>query len=355
MTIRSVRGHWPWLLFVSLVAGGLIVITSAYRVSQTVVPNAPGDELLSDRQKLLLASEGEMSKWLLGLASGALAAVAGLRLKEANSQDVVSVLPMVSYAFLVLSLYGAFLSYAAAIDILRRGPLNYSYGAQLALPVLVQFWTLILGLSFLGVWLFKRKTVAPAIVTLALLSLLSMPAHAQEADLPNCTAHWYNDRLKISPPISGMAVSVLKQLERHPGGKPITNCTDADSVLDRIRLASTQANDADPSATLESYLGALNEEMGHPDLGTSEVVIAIIKIMSPWDKPLGVLSVHSSKYTYNILLDTKIEGITNWSRRLEPGTYRLRVIRHYDSAYSNNALTISADETKDIDLDKLTQ
>jgi hypothetical protein len=47
-----------------------------------------------------------MSKWLLGLASGALAAVAGLRLKDSGNEDVISVLPMISFAFLLFSLYG---------------------------------------------------------------------------------------------------------------------------------------------------------------------------------------------------------------------------------------------------------
>ena len=353
MTLRSVRGNRAWILFIAVVALGLIVITIAYRASQTIAPNAPGDEVLSDRQKLLLASVGEMSKWLLGLASGAIAAVAGLRLKEADNEDVISVLPMIAYAFLLLSLYGAFLSYDATINIVRLGPLNYSYGAQLELPVLVQFWTLILGLSFLGVWLFRRKAV-PAAVAMFLIAFFAVPAQAQEADLPGCAERWYKDRLNMSPPTSRLAVSVLKKLEQRPGGKQITSCIDADSVLDQIRFASTQANDQDPSVNLEKYLVALNEELGHPDLGTSDVVLAIIQIMSPWEKQLGILSIHSSKNTYNILLNTNLVGITNWARRLEPGIYRIRVMRHLDSVYSDNSLTIKANETKDIDLDKLT-
>ena len=352
MNLRKLRRNWPWISFIVVVALGVIVITLAYRASQAVPPNIPSDEQLTERQKLLLSSEGEMSKWLLGLASGALAGVAGLRLKEASSQDVISVLPMIAYAFLLLSLYGAFLSYDAAINIVRVGPLNYAYGAQLEVPVLVQFWSLLLGLSFLGVWLFRRKAVQ-AVVLLAAMSCLGLSAHAQETNLPNCAEHWYKDRLNTSLPGSGLAVSVLKQLEQRPGGKPITSCIDADSVLDQIRFGSTQANQEDASVTFEKYLGALNDELGHPGLGTSDVVLQVIKIMSPWDKHLGILLVHSSKNTYNILLNTNLVGMTNWSRRLEPGTYRIRVIRHFDSVYSDNALVIRADETKDIDLDKL--
>jgi hypothetical protein len=158
----------------------------------------------------------------------------------------------------------------------------------------------------------------------------------------------------LRPCPGGEPAKLHGALEQRPGGKQITNCIDADSVLDQIRFASTQANDQDASVNLEKYLVALNEELGHPGLGTSDVVLAVIKIMSPWDKPLGILFVHSSKNTYNILLNTNLVGITNWSRRLEPGTYRIRVIRHLDSVYSDNALTITAGETKDIDLDKLT-
>jgi len=353
MKPSSLRENSPWILFLAVVVFGLIVITIAYRASQTMTPNAPGDEVLSDRQKLLLASVGEMSKWLLGLASGAIVAIASLRLKEASNKDVIGVLPTIAYAFLLLSMYGAFLSYEAAINIIRLGPLSYSYGDQLELPVLVQFWTLIVGLSFLGVWLFRRKAL-PVVVLLVSTSFLVIPARAQEADLPGCTEHWYKDRLKISPPASGLAVPVLKKLEQRPEAKQITSCIDADSVLDQIRLASTQANDLEASVNFDKYLMVLNEELGHPDLGTSDVVLAIMKIMSPWEKPLGVLSVHSSKNTYNILLNTNLVGITNWARRLEPGTYRIRVIRHLDSVYSDNSLTIKANETKDIDLDKLT-
>ncbi len=75
---------------------------------------------------------------------------------------------MTAYAFLLLSLYGAFLSYDAATDIIRTAPLKYLYGDQLVLPVLIQFWTLVIALVLLGVWLFRgsRKVMISGVIVM---------------------------------------------------------------------------------------------------------------------------------------------------------------------------------------------
>jgi hypothetical protein len=75
--------------------------------------------------------------------------------------------------------------------------------------------------------------------------------------------------------------------------------------------------------------------------------------MSPWDRPVGVLSVRSSKGTFQILLNAAEVGLTNWSARLVPGTYRIRIVKDLKVVYSSNDLQIAANETKIIDLDPL--
>ncbi len=87
----------------------------------------------------------------------------------------------------------------------------------------------------------------------------------------------------------------------------------------------------------------------------SDVVHSIVDIMAPWDQPLGVLSVHSSKGTYSILINGSPVGLTNWSRRLLPGTYRIRVAKDYKAVFAENHFIVTAGETKVIDVDGLAQ
>jgi hypothetical protein len=340
------------LIFWGVLIVGSVLITSFYSHSQVTAPNEPLAEEPGDRQKQLMSAEGEMSKWLLGLASAALAGLIGLRLKNPGDDGLMEIVPMSAYAFLVLSLYGGFLSYEATLDILRRGPLRYLYGDQFRFPVLVQFWSLVIALILLAVWLFGRKPKAVALAAV-LAVFFAGTANAQEIDRQKCVESWYQDRLHVSNSSGDLALGVLQKIEKEPNAKPIRTCLDVDLVLDRLRFAAVNSGKKDTEPEFASYLKTLADELSHPELSMSDVVHSIIDLMSPWDRPVGVLSVRSSKGTFQILLNAAEVGLTNWSARLVPGTYRIRIVKDLKVVYSSNDLQIAANETKIIDLDPL--
>jgi len=348
--IRAIRPLWLFLVILLL---GIPLTTAGYRLSRLSAPNEPTEETLTDRHKQLASAEGDMSKWLLGLASGALASLIALRLKDPDNEGLLSAAPMTAYAFLIISIYGAFLSYEATIDILQTGPLVYMYSDQFRFPVLVQFWSLFVALIFLAVWIF-RPNIGKAAIPVAVLLFWCIPAaNAQAVDLNKCAADWYADRLPKESASPDLAMSVLQKLEKQPGAKDIASCVDADAVLDRLRLAASQSDDSTLREHFGKYLEALADELSHPGLSMSDVVHAVVQLMSPWDSPVGVLSVRSSKNTFTILIDAKVVGITNWCQRLAPGTYRIRVARNLTAVYSEDHFTLAAGDNKVIDVDKL--
>jgi hypothetical protein len=351
MTHTRPQAKAPYILFLGIILIGVLAITLAYRASQTTSPPEPVNEEVTERFKQLTQAHSEMSKWLLGLASGALAGLIGLRLKDPTNENLVEKTPMAAYAFLVLSLYGAFLSYEAAINVLRFGPLAYVYGDQFKFPVLVQFWSLIIAVTLLGVWLFRPRKAA--LVLFMVMAGCVPEAKAQEFSAKPCIQNWYKDRLGSSEAPADRAIDVLRKIEKKPEARKVKSCVDVESVLDELRFSSVQAGKPDTSAGFDSYLAGLDDELNHPGLTASAIVHSIIELMSPWDESLAVLSVRARNGTYQILLNATEVGLTNWTRRLKPGTYTIRVVRNFKVAYSSDSLTLGADESKVIDLDKL--
>jgi hypothetical protein len=339
------------VLFLSIIFLGVILITIAYRQSEWDSPQEPASEEVTERFKQLISAQSEMSKWLLGLASGALAGLIGLRLKDPSNEHLSEKVPMAAYAFLVLSLYGAFLSYQATLHVLRLGPLTYAYADQFKLPVLVQFWSLIFAAVLLGIWLFGPKK-APAIV-LFLIAACVPGAKAQAFDANSCVLGWYKDRLHEPNASTKSAMDVMHRIQKKPEARPFKSCGDLESVLDQLRFSAVQSGKQDTPVSFNSYLAGLQDELDHPGLSTSGIVHSIIELMSPWDEPLAVLSVRASDGTYQILLNATEVGLTNWTRRVKPGTYRVRVVRNFKVAYSSDSVTLAADESKVIDLDRV--
>ena len=117
---------------------GFTLVTARYRSIQVRAPKPRAEETLTERHKELIRAQGDLSKWLLGLSSGALVALLGLVLKEPERKDLLDIVPMTAYGSLLLSLYGAFLYYEATAHILRFGPLDYLFADQYRFPMLVQ-------------------------------------------------------------------------------------------------------------------------------------------------------------------------------------------------------------------------
>src|ERR1700675_170229 len=109
MRITELRSKWPTIAFLTILSLGLLATTIAYKTTTTIDPGPIIDELLTERHKELIATESELSKWLMGIASGTIAAIVGIRLRSEKTGDLFDFIPMVAYAFLLNSLYGGFL------------------------------------------------------------------------------------------------------------------------------------------------------------------------------------------------------------------------------------------------------
>jgi hypothetical protein len=351
MRITKRRRKWSVVSFLAILTLGLLVTTLAYRKTQLVGPSDVIDEKLSDRHKELIGTELELAKWLMGIASGSLAAIVGIRLKNEKSGDLFDFIPMIAYAFLLTSLYGGFLSYQAALNVLRFGPLDYLYGSQMQLPILVQFWSLITGLMLLAVWLFRRKTKI-VVAVLILFSCCAIPARAAAVDEQQCVQHWSKDRRLSLESAGDVALDLLRRLGRVKEAKPIKTCDDIEIVLDTLRFDSTLAGNEDTSTAFNEYIKSLDSELSHTELSSSDIVQALIKLMAIWDKPFGVLSVRSSNGRFAVLIDGVERGFTNWRGRLEPGLHRIRVMAKGGVVYASDSLPISEGSTKEINVDE---
>jgi hypothetical protein len=210
-----------------------------------------------------------------------------------------------------------------------------------------------MGMILLAVWFFslEKRTLAIALALSACCA--GGDARAQGTERQDCVRAWYGDRLHAPTESGELALSVLHKIEGQPKAVPMKTCIDADSVMDELRFASFSSGKKDTVTEFNRYLTNLGEELNHPDLSLSDVVVKAIDIMSPWDKPVAVLAVRSDKGTYRIILNASEVGITNWARRLLPGTYRIRVVKDLRVVYTSDALLLGAGENRTIDIDNL--
>jgi hypothetical protein len=351
MQIAESRRRWSTIGFLVVLALGLLATTIAYKSTQTTDPGRTIEEQLTERHKELIATERELAKWLMGIASGTLAAIVSIRLKSEKTGDLFDLIPMVAYAFLLNSLYGGFLSYEATLNVLRVGPLGYLYGDQMRLPILVQFWSLIAGLTLLSVWLFRRKGTVVA-AALLLLSCSAGSLHGATVDDKQCVEHWAEDRKLEGGLNQGQLLDVVHRVGSIKDAKPLQSCEEIEIVLDELRFESILAGNKDGSSDFNSYVKSLQSELSHPDLSTSDIVRSLVRLMAVWEKPFGVLSVRSAKGSFTVLIDGAEIGVTNWIGRLEPGVHRVRVVTRGVMVYSSDTVSISAGVSKEIDADE---
>jgi hypothetical protein len=351
MQITESRRRWSTVGFLLVLALGLLATTMAYKATQTSEPGRIIDEPLTERHKELIATESELAKWLMGIASGTLAAIVSIRLKSEKTGELFDFIPMVAYALLLNSLYGGFLSYEATLNVLRFGPLGYLYGDQMRLPILVQFWSLIAGLTLLSVWLFRRKGKI-VVAALLLWSCYAVPARGEAVDHKQCVQHWTEDRKLGAGLNQELLLNVVHRVGSIKDARPVESCEEIEIVLDKLRFESILAGNKDQASDFNSYVKSLQNELSHPDLSTSDTVRSLVRLMSVWEKPFGVLSVRSAKGSFTVLIDGAEIGVTNWIGRLEPGIHRVRVVTRGVVVYSSDTVAISAGASKEIVADE---
>lgn len=321
------------VLFLGIILLGGVLITLAYRSVDGTPPSSGAGAVksLSDAQKALLETQSSLSKWLIGLAYASLAGVFGLRVKDLENERFAGRFPLVACALLVLSLYGGFLFQQASIFILTFGPAELLFGDGILLTLQVQFWLLVFGLIVLAVWLFRKpangaKTVA--VLAAALLAACPLAAAEAESDqVPACVASWQEDRREpLGPELAGEAAKLIRELAAREKvdiqGAEL--CSFSDSVLDELRFSVLQGGDEEKvPARMADFVATAREDLASPAYAAGDLVKKLVRLSQVWRSPSGLLQVLALDSRLEIFLSGQLVGVTNWTRRLKPGTYTL--------------------------------
>jgi hypothetical protein len=343
----------PYIVFTVLLAAGFLLATLAYRSLQTVAPPRDLAHIeLTEAQKKLLDSRDTMSKWLLGLAYTALAGLLGLRFKEQNQLPLDTTLPMAACGLLILSLYGAFLFQDSMMFALSKGPVYHIYGSLMDLPLQLQFWTLVISLVLLALWLFRPPKKYTVTLSLMLAFAFSGRASGQEPVEPKCIAAWQKGReMKFTQTGQRAAINVLDRLSQRAGLKSPVSCDYALSLLDELRWDAYVVKQDDSIAAMEAYLETIDQELRKPGLSMGEVVTKLVSISQVWRGTSGLLIVEARTTGIPILLDGAEAGMTNWERRLAPGIHSVEVVRGGRTIYSNKNVRIEDGKEWRINID----
>lgn len=344
-----------WAMFLLILVSGLAAITLLYSSTQ-LDKRTPIEEVLTDRHKQLIATVSDMSKWLIGLASGTLIGLVGLRLGiNKNDNSWIETVPLIAYAFLLLSLYGGFLSYQATANILRIGPLDNLYGDQYRFPILVQFWALVIALILIAGRLFGGKKSA-ILQIIAIMVMTCAAAHGEQRKgfaEKECAQGWFKERFNVDVQDVSGVLDLIHKVEKRSKLRGPSSCIDENAVLDEVRFSSFHTGAQDTEQEFDKYVTSLNMELSNPDASTSSVIHSVIDLLSPWDNgSLEVLNIKASRGPCTILLNGTEIGLTNWIRRIRPGTYTLTVVRNYRTVYTSNDLQLVAGKPITIDVDE---
>jgi hypothetical protein len=341
----------PYTLFAILLLAGFMAATTVYRSLQTAPPQRDIPHMeLTETQKKLLDSRDNMSKWLLGLAYGVLAGLLGLRFKEQSPLPLNAKLPLAAIGLLVLSLYGAFLFQDSMMFALSKGPIYLIYGSFMDFPLLLQFWTLIVALILLALWIFRPPE--KHIITLAVLLALVLVAPARAQSPSACLAAWEQDReVKLTETGRTTATAVLEKLAQRAHLKTPVSCEYAMSLLDELHWDAYVVKEDDSGEAMGSYLKMIDEELTKPGLSMGEVVSKLVAISQVWRGASGLLIVESQTKGIPILLNGSETGMTTWERRLAPGAYSIDVVRGGRTVYSNRNVKIEDGKECRINID----
>ena len=321
------------VLFIGIATSVLLARSLSLKPGYTPIP----DDLPTERQKIVLNEEQDMSKWLLGLASGALTAAFAARLSDKTLTD--SPLLMFSFASLVTSMFGAFLSHETHLSILRVGPMDYVYSSLFIVPTLIQSWSFAAGITALG-WAMFRPRVAATAAILSLLTLVPAgQAKAQELDRKACVKAWYADRFQDQGADASIAIAFLAALERkaHAANENanagISSCDDVNRVLDSIRTVYvTNVGHKDTSQDVTAYMASLQGEVAGPGLTVGDSVAYILRVLNPLGVPFGVLAVRippppaPEPARYTIYIDGLVVGYVPWTGRITTTPHQITVL-----------------------------
>jgi len=301
---------------------------------------------IADRQKTLVQAQGDASKWLLGLASGALIGFITLRMKDRSDERLIESAPMTAYALLVLSIYGSYLVSDSTLQIMTRRPIECLYGNFFRFPLLIQFWTLFAAVMLLGGWLLRPNSSRLAICVLMFFFIPSAGMSAND-DRQKCVDHWIEDHRFSRRPAAGFVPMIIQGIENKSQVQLPNSCTAVESLLDQVRANSANQDE------FYQRLNNLHDELAHPDASYGTVVAKLVKFMDIFNYSFGVLRIVTKQDDFKVFLGGDDTGFAPWVDPLRPGRYRIIIKKGTKEVYANDSFEIVADREQVIDLDNL--
>lgn len=325
-------------LFLGIIFLGAALVTYLYRAvdHDPPPPDAGTVETLSDAQKLLIETQSSLSKWLLGLAYATLAGLFGFRIKSPEDERFKDGFPLVACALLVISLYGGFLFQQATLSILSRGPADLLFGDGILLTLQVQFWFLAFGLIVLAAWLFrttnKKRRASVGLLIILLSTCPLAAADKKPSPVRACVDSWQADRGEsLGPELAGEVTRLVEELAAREkialqGTDP---CPFTASVLDELRFSILQYGDeTEVTKRMAAVVSGARQDLASPNFSPGDLVRKLVRLSQVWRSPSGLLQVIAREGRFEIFLSSELVGLTNWTRRLEPGTYSLFFTRN---------------------------
>jgi hypothetical protein len=324
-------------LFIGIVVLGAALVTGLYRRVAVAPPPPDAGTVggLSDAQKLLVETQSSLSKWLLGLAYATLAGLFGFRIKSPDDERFRERFPLVACALLVISLYGGFLFQQATLLVLARGPSNLLFGDGILLTLQVQFWFLAFGLAVLTLWLFRSSGKGAKTAASLIVFLFTVYPQAGGAERPDsvrsCVEAWHDDR-KVSLPLAS-AEEEAKLVEALAAREKVVLkradlCAFTASILDELRFSIVQyGDDSTVAVKMTAAVSSLRQDLNNPNFAPGDLVQKVLRLSQVWRVPSGLLDVVARNGRFEIFLSGTMVGVTNWTRRLTPGTYSLKFTR----------------------------
>lgn len=287
---------------------------------------------IDGRQDKLLTERGELSKWLLGLSYGTLAALLGLQAKQdSHYRPAESVAGMAACGLLVVSLFEGFLFQQAATDALERD-IKLIYGSYLDAPLQLQFYTLLGAVVLLATWFFRPRRVPHGFLFLVLLCL-SNPLRAQTTTA-DCVRRWSISRnvelsAEAQANLENIVEYVKKQARIDPGAGD--GCVYVLAAGDELRsLARYEAPDRADLAIPERIL-QIDQQLRDQNALPNDWVARLVAFSKFWNpEPYATLEVQSNPEGLEVHLGNLWPGevkVTPLTTRVPPGNYLLELVR----------------------------
>jgi len=351
-------------LFMLAAIGGIILISLCYQFVQVSEPGDVSDiflreHTLSENHKVLITTQSALSQWLMGLAYAALIGLFSVKCRKGvQSDSVQGTVETLGCALMLISLFGGFLYYEGTAHALAKGPPSDLYKARVIFPIIVQFYSLLIGVLLLAYrFLFKTSVIIAAI----LLFRAPPAAYAQTPPSPTSQDQLQRQRLyenlenayqikldvESQEALSELTEKMILQSEVKLG--PEDQALFVEMVASKVRGVALE----DDRLTVDQAILALYEESQSPGLNPSDLFQELKLDLDFWHRQTGALRIISEIGTVDVLMNQQKVGVTNCVFRLRVNSYLLQFVKNgkYLKQYEEVVL-IEEGKIKEINLER---